>query len=69
MNNTTKILVNHFSKNPGLVELPYDMKDLVNRLILDHSNHLLVMALAASALESVNWSVIEETIESIKSRD
>lgn len=69
MNNTTKILIHHLSANPKLAELPYGIRELVGKLVIDHSNHLLVMALAAAAIEYVDWKVIEETLESIKNKD
>jgi hypothetical protein len=69
MNNTTKILIHHLSANPSVAGLQYNTRDLINKLIIDHSNHLLVMALAAAAIEYVDWNAIEETLESIKNRD
>lgn len=69
MNNSTKILIHHLSANPKLADLPYGTKELVNKLVVDHSNHLLVMALAAAAVEMIDWNAIEEVLEAIRCRD
>lgn len=68
-NNATRILVSHLSHNPGLVNLSCPIKEVINKSILDHSNHLLVLALAAAALDYVDWQAIEETFEAIKNKD
>lgn len=69
MNNVTKVLISYFSRNPDLVNTSHSIKEAVNRLIIDHSNHLLLLALAAASIEQVDWNAIEETFESIKLKD
>lgn len=68
-NSVTKILIHHLSTHPDVTQLPYTTKDLVNKLVLDHSNHLLILALAAAALEDADWNILEEAVGSIKEKD
>lgn len=65
MNNVTKILVHHLICQPHLADIPISAKELISKLITNHSNHLLVMALAAAALDNADWKEIEDTLEKI----
>lgn len=68
-NSATRVLVSYLSANPHLVDSRCSNKDLISNMIIDHTNHLLVLALAAASLEHIDWQEIENTIEAIKSKD
>ena len=65
MNDQTKILIKFIESHKECCKTGQSAKTLCENLVLDHGNHLLVMALAASALKHVDWEELERIIEAL----
>lgn len=68
MNNVTKVLVHYIQSNDECCNCTLEAQEIVKNLIVDHSDHHLIMALACSSLENADWEEIASAIESIKNK-